>query len=179
MERSEVRWALCLLACVVGAATPTSPPRFAHAQDLIRGNVRPLAETSLQLVVDSRQPLGQLSDSLRGPFYRISGWAADVQATSGTGVQQLVVFLDGPSDRGRLLGWARYGLPRPDVATALNNPGASASGFELVWPVADMPLQIEPVRQSTLYIYADTEQGWVLARVPVALAMWADGGQAP
>ena len=172
-----MHWRHCLLLWVVAAATLTSPPRPALAQDIIRGDIKPLAESSVQLVVDSQQPLGQLIDSAARPFYRLTGWAADVQSSSGTGVRQLVAFLNGPSGRGQLLGWARYGLPRPDVATALNNPAATASGFELVWQVADMPLQVDPVGQSTLYIYAQTDQGWVVTRVPVALSMWADGGR--
>ena len=121
-------------------------PAVAGGQDLIRGEVRPIAETSVHLAVDSPQPLGQLSDSSGAAFYRLAGWAADLQSTSGTGIRQIVAYLDGPAGRGRLLGWARYGLPRPDVASALNNPAASASGFELLWRVVDVPLQVVVVR---------------------------------
>jgi hypothetical protein len=149
----------------------------ATAQDLIHDPVRPVSDTSLQVVLDSPQPLRQLNDNALGPYYRLTGWAADVAGSASTGVRQVVAFADGPSGRGRLLGWARYGLPRPDVATALNNPAATASGFELVWRVADLPLQSETVRQIALYIYLDTPQGWVLARAPLAVSIWADSGQ--
>jgi hypothetical protein len=147
---------------------------LAAAQDIIRGEVKPLAESTVQLVVESHQPLGQVGDSLRGPTYRITGWAADLSAGDSPGVRQIVGFLNGPSGRGRLLGWARYGLPRPDVGTALNAPGATPSGFELAWRVADMPLQVEPVRDHILYLYLETADGWVVARVPIAVATWAD-----
>ena len=168
--------ALVTLAAVMLALVGPRAP--AAAQGLVRGDVRPLAETTVQLVVETPQPLGQRHDGGPGPFYRLSGWATDVQAATGTGIRQLVAYLDGPSGQGHLLGWARHGLPRPDVATALNSPGATGSGFELVWRAADMPLQTEPVRQYVLYVYADIGEAWALARVPVAIATWADSGDA-
>ncbi len=165
--------AISLLAAIAAVGAPGG----ARAQDLVRGTVKPLDESSVRLVVDSRQPLGQIGDAARGPSYQIAGWAADLGAGGGTGVRQIVVFLNGPSGSGRLLGWARYGLPRPDVATALNAPELARSGFELTWSVADMPLQAEPVREHTLYVYVETADGWVLARVPISVAIWADSGQ--
>jgi hypothetical protein len=159
------------LVALTSFATP------ARAQDVIRGEVRPLADTTVQVALDSVQPLRQFSDNGSGDFYRLVGWAADVQAGTPPGVRQIVAFLDGPSGRGRLLGWARYGLPRPDVGSAFNNPAVAPSGFELVWRVADLPLQTQPVRQATLYLYLDTAQGWVLARLPLAISIWADSGQ--
>jgi len=168
-----VRHLVCCLVLV--ALASLAPP--ARAQDVIRGQVRPLADTTVQVALDSVQPLRQLSDSGSGDFYRLAGWAADVQAATPPGVRQIVAYLDGPAGRGRLLGWARYGLPRPDVGSAFNNPAVAPSGFELVWRVADLPLQTEPVRQATLYLYLDTAQGWVLARLPLAISIWADGGQ--
>jgi hypothetical protein len=160
---------LLTLVAVLGAPST--------AQDLIHEPVRPLSETSLQVVLDTPQPLRQLNDNALGSYYRLTGWAADVAGTGSTGVRQVVAFADGPSGRGRLLGWARYGLPRPDVATALNNPAAMACGFELLWRVADQPLQSDAVRPVALYLYLDTPQGWVLARLPLAVSIWADGGQ--
>jgi hypothetical protein len=166
-----VRWALraVLVLLAAAVAAPAS-----QAQDLIRGPVTPLDQSTVQLAVDSRQPLGQVGDPAHGPSYRLRGWALDVQPGSGPGIRQMVAYLDAPADRGRLLGWARYGLPRPDVGTAFNNPALARCGFELTWPVADLPLQIEPVRTYTLYLYVDTGGEWVLARVPVALALTAD-----
>ncbi len=165
-----------LLAGLALLATAGWPPA-ARAQDLIRGTVTPLEQSSVQIVVDSPQPLDQITDSPDSTSYRLRGWAVDLHALGGTGVRQIVAYLDGPSASGRLLGWARYGLPRPDVAQAFNAPALAPSGFELSWPVEAIPLQGEPVHQYTLYLYLDTVDGWVLARVPVALATWADSGQ--
>ncbi|HZR99181.1 MAG TPA: hypothetical protein VFE37_10765 [Chloroflexota bacterium] len=148
--------------------------RTGQAQDLIHGPVTPLDQSSVQLAVDSRQPLGQVGTADGSPGYRLRGWAADLQALDGPGIRQIVAYLDGPSDRGRLLGWASYGLPRPDVGTVFNDPALARCGFELTWPVADLPLQTEPVRAYTLYLYLDTVHGWVLARLPVSLALTAD-----
>ena len=119
-----------LLASATGAV---------RAQDVIHGDVRPIAQTSVRLVVDSPQPIGQLNDAAIGATYRLTGWVADLRARSGTGVRQLVVFLNGPSGEGRLLGWARSGLPRPDVGIVYNNPdlAASASGGRPRWEVAN------------------------------------------
>ena len=167
-------WLAALVVVLVAV-----PARPARAQDLIRGEVTPLDRSAVQLVVDSRQPLGQIGDPEAGPSYRLRGWAADRHAPSGPGIRQLVAYLDGPSGHGRLLGWARYGLARPDVALAYNDPALAPCGFELTWRVADLPSQVEPIRSYTLYVYLDTAAGWVLAQVPVALALWADDGQDP
>ena len=52
------------------------------------------------------------------------------------------------------------------MATAFNDPALMRCGFELTWPVAELPLQIEPVHQYTLYLYLDTTGGWVLGPRP-------------
>jgi hypothetical protein len=163
-----------VVALVLGSLVEPAP---IWAQDLIRGPAQPLVDSSVQLVVDSRQPVGQTGSGPDGAVYRVTGWATDVREPNGTGIAQILAYLDGPSSRGRLLGWARQGLPRPDVAIALNNPAAARSGFELAWRVADMPLQVEPVRQYTLFLYVEGTQGWVLAEVSVQLATWPDSGQ--
>jgi hypothetical protein len=164
------RLLVTLLALAVGLF-----PAASQAQDLIRGPVIPLDQSSVQLVVDSRQPLGQVGAGDAGPRYRLRGWAVDLGALDGPGIRQIVAYLDGPSDRGRLLGWARYGLPRPDVGTVFNDPSLTRCGFELSWPVADLPLQTEPVHAYTLYVYVDTANGWVAATLPVMLALTAEG----
>jgi hypothetical protein len=162
-----------LRVALVGLAIALAP-RAGQAQDLIHEPAVPLDQSSVQLVVDSRQPLGQVGTLDDGPSYRLRGWAVDRQASGGPGIRQIVAYLDGPADRGRLLGWARYGLSRPDVGTVFNDPALARCGFELTWPAAELPLQTEPVRAYTLYLYLDTGRGWVLARLPVALALTAD-----
>jgi hypothetical protein len=152
-------------------------PSPLRAQDLIRSAAQPIAESTVQLVIDSRQPVGQTGSGTDAAVYRVSGWASDVRDLNGTGIAQILAYLDGPSSRGRLLGWARHGLARPDVAVALNNPAAARSGFELSWRVADMPPQVQPVHQYTLFLYVESSQGWVVAQVPVLLASWPHSGQ--
>jgi hypothetical protein len=163
-----------LLVALLGCAIALTP-RAGQAQDLIRGPVTPLDQSSVQMAVDSRLPLGQVGDPDAGPSYRLRGWAVDLAALDGPGIRQMVAYLDAPADRGRLLGWARYGLPRPDVGTVFNDPALTRCGFELTWPADALPLQFEPVRAHTLYVYLDTARGWVLALLPVALTLTADG----
>lgn len=171
-RRRATAWGLAIGLWLLGGSVGT-------AQDLIGSGVRPIAETTVQLVVDSPQPLSQRSDAAGGPFYQLVGWAADVRATRGTGVRQIVAYLNGPAGRGQLLGWARTGLPRADVGTALNNPATNASGFDLRWRVADLPIQAEIVREYPLYLYAQTDESWVEVRLPIRLATWANGSTGP
>jgi hypothetical protein len=153
-------------------------PGTVRAQDLVHAEVRPIAESTVQVAIDSRQPVGQQTDAMRGAFYRIAGWAADIHGGSGA-IRQMLVYLGGPSERGRLLGWARPGASRPDVAQALNNPTALNSGFELRWPVAEMPLQTDAVKQYALFFYVETSEGWYMAEIPILLATWPEPGQGP
>ncbi|HEY7063720.1 MAG TPA: hypothetical protein VII06_19735 [Chloroflexota bacterium] len=162
-----------MVVALVALAAALGPPP-ARAQDLIHAPATPLDQSTVQLVVDSRQPLGQIGDPDAGPSYRLRGWAIDQRATGSPGIRQIVAYLDGPSDRGRLLGWARYGMPRPDVGTVFNNPTLAPCGFDLTWPVSELPLQVGPVRTYTLFLYLETADGWVLARVPVAVTLTAD-----
>ena len=62
----------------------------------------------------------------------IGGWAVR-EAGSGTGVQQVDVYLDGPAGAGTYLGTARYGIPRRDVAAAFSRPDWTNSGFAFEW----------------------------------------------
>jgi hypothetical protein len=69
---------------------------------------------------------GQTASVPRGANFVVSGWALDPQRRSSTRVVFRV-------DRGP---WrsARVRLPRPDVATALELPGAADSGFAAIAP---------------------------------------------
>src|SRR5437763_6848774 len=57
----------------------------------------------------------------------VVGWAADTEAAGGTGVDQIVLTLDGPLNQGTRLGPATIGVSRPDVASALANPNLATS----------------------------------------------------
>jgi hypothetical protein len=55
-----------LLVALLGCAIALTP-RAGQAQDLIRGPVTPLDQSSVQMAVDSRLPLGQVGDPDAGP----------------------------------------------------------------------------------------------------------------
>ncbi|MHB1441232.1 MAG: N-acetylmuramoyl-L-alanine amidase [Candidatus Humimicrobiaceae bacterium] len=94
-----------------------------------------------------------------GGSFEISGWAADKNSSSGTGINMVHIY-DGPANGAQnMLGVANYGLARPDVASALGNGNLTNSGFKFT---------VDPSRltqgQHTLYIYANNpEIGWKVA----------------
>src|SRR5437764_8026444 len=49
----------------------------------------------------------------------LSGWAVAPSSATGTGVDAVRAYLDGPADTGVALGRGNYGLTRPDVALTL------------------------------------------------------------
>src|SRR5262249_46458813 len=67
------------------------------------------------------------------PEQTVSGWAVDLAATSGTGIDNVVVSLDGPLDSPdyRLVGVATYGAAREDIAQNLGDERYTPSGFVL------------------------------------------------
>jgi hypothetical protein len=69
--------------------------------------------------------------SVPGNFL-IAGWAVDLGSSAGTGVDMIHVWAF-PVGGGTpiFLGAGRYGIPRPDVATAFGNPRYTNSGFSL------------------------------------------------
>jgi hypothetical protein len=82
---------------------------------------------------------------VEGPV-RLQGWAADPQATAGTGVERIDFYLDGEvTTRGQPLGELTYGDSRPDVAAALGGQNEderarfARSGFSAFWSPAGIP----------------------------------------
>jgi hypothetical protein len=88
----------------------------------------------------------------------MTGWAADPGNPSGSGVDSVVVYLDGPiSGGGMFLAQAEYGATRADVARGLGNDRFGRSGFRVE---ADIPPGVH-----ALYVYAHPAdqprgQGW-------------------
>jgi hypothetical protein len=80
------------------------------------------------------------------PNFRVQGWAIDTTATGTTGLDSVHVFIDGPADRGSVVGIADS-APRPDVAESFGRPDWLSSGFAIE------AMGIEP-GQHTLYVYA-------------------------
>jgi hypothetical protein len=138
MSRLARALVLALVALPLGSAA--RPPAAAAAP-------APAADT-VQVVVDTPAP----GSRVPGPLL-LQGWAADPASPSGTGVQRVAVYRDGPADAGGVyLGEARYGLGRTDVARALGAGRFAASGFAL-------PLVLPP-GPHTLYVYAQTADAW-------------------
>ena len=80
----------------------------------------------------------------------IGGWAADTAGMTGnTGVDVVKVYLDGPMDSGQLLGNAKYGAARNDVAGILVNNVYTNSGFDYQWTPQNVGLG-----QHILFVYA-------------------------
>ncbi len=59
----------------------------------------------------------------------LGGWAVDFNATSGTGIDMILVYMDGDQTNGHLLGQAQLGGDRPDVAEQFGNPNFRFSGW--------------------------------------------------
>jgi len=100
------------------------------------------------------------------------GWAIGPESPSGTGVDAVAVYLDGPVGVGTPLGRALYGQARPDVARVRGDSRYASSGWALQ---AELP---PGVRQ--LYVYAHLaerpdDQGWT---EPLLLGLQVEGGPA-
>jgi hypothetical protein len=91
------------------------------------------------------------------PQQMVSGWAADLAAPDGTGINAIVVSLDGALDSpdNRLIGVADYGAPRPDIAEMLGDERFTASGFTLLWDTTTVPSG-----PHQLVVQAHTACGW-------------------
>jgi N-acetylneuraminic acid mutarotase len=65
-----------------------------------------------------------------GPGFQLSGWALNLDATSGTGVDAVHVYAAPNGGNAIFLGVAAYGAPRPDIAALFGNQFLN-SGFTL------------------------------------------------
>jgi hypothetical protein len=64
--------------------------------------------------------------------FSVSGWAVDLAAASGPGVDAIHVYaFPAGSSAARLLGAASYGISRPDVGAAFGSTQFNASGYAL------------------------------------------------
>ncbi len=113
---------------------------------------------------------------IEGPV-RLQGWAADPQATSGTGVDRVDFYLDGEvTTRGEPLGEIPYGDSRPDVGAALGGPNEderarfTRSGFSGFWS----PVGIAAGTHS-LTFYARGPSGAVARSLTIEIRPGASG----
>ena len=80
----------------------------------------------VQLILES-----PAADTVVMGTLNVNGWAVDTQAESGTGIDTIEAYLDGPPGQGLPLGPPRSGLARPDVARILDRRTFSNAGFTL------------------------------------------------
>jgi hypothetical protein len=66
-----------------------------------------------------------------GRPFAIGGWAIDLAATSGTGVDTVHVWATSSTGDATFLGVASYGAARPDIGTAFGNHQFDNCGFNL------------------------------------------------
>jgi Tol biopolymer transport system component len=85
---------------------------------------------------------------------RVSGWAADLNVSEGTGISKVEVFLDGPSGFGKKLGDAQINLERTDVG---NIYGANFNncGYSLTFDGS----ALEPGSSHKLFVYGFSPDG--------------------
>lgn len=122
-------------------ADPLGPPGRNDRYGYGRVNVARAVERAVQLpgnraadirvLLESPQPDAVVS----GPLV-VRGWAVDTLADSGTGIDVVEAWLDGPPGQGTLLGRLPYGVARPDVARLLDRGGFTNAGFSVSLPVA-------------------------------------------
>ena len=101
---------------------------------LTAGTLLPIAAAR---ATDSSEPIGFIDvpaakASVSGTV-RLQGWSIDRNATEGTGVDAVTIYLDGGPGLGTLLGSAAYGLSRPDVGTYFGDPNFNDSGWTFTW----------------------------------------------
>jgi hypothetical protein len=110
----------------------------------------------------------------------VVGWAADLGATSGTGIDAVVASLDGALDSpdNRLVGVAEYGAPRPEIAQTLGEDRFTNSGYTLAWDTSTAP-----AGSHALFLQAHSACGWHTANrmvvIPGAAAAPAAVAAAP
>jgi hypothetical protein len=88
-----------------------------------------------------------------GDMMTIGGWAVD-PGNPATGIREVDIYLDGPPGTGTMIGQARYGLRRPDVASVTGHPEWGNSGFDLDW----VPQSVSG-GPHTIYVVAQTAGG--------------------
>ncbi|HLI28979.1 MAG TPA: hypothetical protein VKZ60_18080 [Chloroflexota bacterium] len=85
----------------------------------------------------------------------ITGWAADLTASQGTGITAVRIALDADPEQGGVALPALYGWERPDIAALLGSDRYRPSGFAMAWDTSGLP-----PGQHTLYIQVRNACGW-------------------
>ena len=96
-------------------------------------------EQQIRVTIPARQPLmwvdAPATNATVGTTFVVAGWAVELNAATGTGVDLIHIWATSPSGAATFLGTATYGTSRPDVGAWLG-PQYSASGFGLLASLA-------------------------------------------
>jgi hypothetical protein len=91
-------------------------------------------EQQVRVTIPARQPLMWIdtpaTNAVVGVTFSVTGWAVELNAATGTGVDTIHIWATSASGVATFLGAAGYGGSRPDVGAWLG-PQYSASGFSL------------------------------------------------
>jgi hypothetical protein len=103
----------------------------------------------------------------------LRGYAIDRASATGTGIDLVHIYLDGPYGTGTIIGGATYGLDRPDIAAQYGTRFAP-SGWELAWDTTGLA---PGVHRLYLYAHRTTDNAWSLMEphlviVPGGPARW-------
>lgn len=130
----------------------------AYGEEYIRKEITipgsPEVSGSIKMSSESLQENDVLDeDSLKN--VKIDGWAFDANASQGTGISKVEIYLNGPRNFGKLLDNVQYGIERPDVANAFGNANFTNSGYRLDFDARDLDNDTE----HRIYIYAYSQDG--------------------
>jgi hypothetical protein len=105
----------------------------------------------------------------------IGGWAVDYGSARGTGVDAVMISIDGPPSAGTPSVAAPYGSARPDVAQQFGRPDWTQSGFSVSWTPEGLT-----TGQHTLVVSAHSPQsGWSSNAVTVTVVAAPSYGGPP
>ncbi len=96
----------------------------------------------------------------------LRGFAIDLASATGTGIDMVHIYLDGPYGTGTIIGGATYGLDRPDVA-AQYGERFRPSGWELAWDTTGLA---PGVHRLYLYAHRTTDNVWSLMEPHLVVA---------
>jgi hypothetical protein len=88
----------------------------------------------------------------------LRGFAIDRASATGTGIDMVHIYLDGPYGTGTIIGAATYGLDRSDIA-AQYGARFGPSGWELAWDTSGLT---PGVHRLYLYAHRTTDNAWSL-----------------
>ena len=121
-------------------ADQLTSPHPTAGQGASQGTAGASAQIELDTLDDGATVRGSVS---------VQGWAVDHAGLSGTGIDHVHLYLDGPAGQGTFLAEASYGLERADVADTLGDPRFRPAGYRYDWDASALA-----PGPHTLYIYA-------------------------